>query len=122
YASNPFSDFKCGALKDDQGCDEESRIFTPKEQQAFFAHCDDWQKGLFLPLALLGLRAGELTHLLVSDVDLDAEILHIRSKPEMFWSVKTRRRRDLPLVGELRDLFRRLIDGRKFGFVLLNQE
>lgn len=122
YASNPFSDFKSNGLKDSEAGDEVERIFTPRQQQDFFTACTEWQRGLFLPLALLGMRAGELTHLLISDVDLDFGIIHIRSKPEMLWRVKTRRRRDLPLVGELRDLFEKLIGGRKSGFVLLNQE
>ncbi len=122
YASNPFSEFRASALKDNEANDEIERIFTPQQEQDFFAACSEWQRGLFLPLALLGMRAGELTHLLISDVDLDLGIIHIRSKPEMLWRVKTRRRRDLPLVGELRDLFVKLIADRKSGFVLLNQE
>ena len=122
YATNPFSDFKCSTLRDNEAVAEDERVFTNKQQRDFFAACSDWQRGLFLPLALLGMRAGELTHMLISDVDLEAGIIHIRSKPEMLWRVKTRRRRDLLLVGELRDLFAKLIAGRKFGFVFLNKD
>ncbi|WP_197442783.1 tyrosine-type recombinase/integrase [Lignipirellula cremea] len=121
YASNPFSDFKCSALRDSETVDKEVRIFTAQQEQDFFAACSEWQRGLFLPLAQLGVRAGELTHLLISDVDLDSRVIHIRSKPEMLWRVKTRRRRVLPLVDTLRVLFEKLIAGRKVGFVIQNR-
>ena len=73
-------------------------------------------------LATYGLRVGELTHLLVEDVDFAGGSIAIRSKPELFWSVKTGRRRDVPLVPGIRDLLERLIGDRKAGFVFLNEE
>jgi integrase len=68
-----------------------------------------------------GLRVGELTHLLIEDVDFPQGIVHIRSKPELFWRVKTSRRRVLTLTEEMRGLFDRLIGSRRVGFVFLNE-
>jgi integrase len=68
------------------------------------------------------LRLGELTHLLVEDVDLDDESFAVRSKPWLFWAVKTGRERRLPLYGVMRQLFADRIGDRKAGFVFLNKE
>jgi hypothetical protein len=40
---------------------------------------------------IYGLRVGELTHLLVADVDFEHDSLAICLKPWLFWSVKTGR-------------------------------
>ncbi len=58
-----------------------------------FAACSEWQGAIFVTLATYGLRVGELTHLLVEDVDLMACSFRIHSKPELFWNVKTGRSR-----------------------------
>jgi integrase len=73
-------------------------------------------------LASFGLRVGELTHLLVEVVDFVAGAIEIRSKPELFWAVKTGRRRQLPMTPRIRQLLEALIAGRKAGFVFLNRD
>ena len=97
-------------------------MFSPDQERAFFEACSDWQRAIFVTLAAFGPRVGELTHLLVEDVDLDAGVIQIRSKPELYWRVKTGRRRKLPLPPEMLRLLVRLIGGRKSGFVFLNAE
>jgi integrase len=120
YNENPFTAFGIGKLRTREV--STVQILTPEQQQAFFKACDDWQKPLFCVLALYGLRVGELTHLLVSDVDLREGRLEIRSKPEMFWRVKTQRERVLPIPAELHGLFERCIGGRREGFLFLNRK
>jgi integrase len=63
-----------------------------------------------------------LTHLLVEDVDLTHDVLIVRSKPWMHWTVKTGRERQLPLLPATREILVRAIGGRKAGFVFLNAE
>jgi integrase len=72
--------------------------------------------------AATGLRVGELTHLLIEDVDLKQNIIHVRSKPVMFWHVKTSRERLLPAFPEIRPIFAQLIGERKAGFIFLNRD
>lgn len=122
YAENPFSGASDEHLNDPDGEDEGKRVFTPEQERAFFAACSPWQRTLFLPLATYGLRVGELTHLLVEDIDFDGGLIQIRSKPELFWRVKTSRRRNIPLTSEMRILFESLIGGRRTGFVFLNEQ
>ena len=56
YAENPFSSFPIEkTFKNEEG---QTRIFTPEEQRAFLAACDDWQRPIFLVLAVYGLRVG----------------------------------------------------------------
>lgn len=41
--------------------------------------CSDWEFPIFLTLMLTGLRPGELCHLLLEDLDLKANLLHVRN-------------------------------------------
>lgn len=122
FAENPFQGVPIEALRDRDEDGGATRVFSPAQEAAFFAACDAWQRPIFEALATYGLRVGELTHLLVEDVDLDAGTISVRSKPELGWSVKTGRQRVLPLTPRMRELFGGLIGGRRAGFVFLNEE
>ena len=88
-----------------------AQVFPPEQERAFFNSSDDWQHPIFQILAIHGLRVGELTHLLVEDVDFEHDSLAICSKPWLFWSVKTGRERELPLspIATTRDRLERRI-------------
>jgi len=121
YATNPFTSFPIDKLRDrDDGC-KETRVFTPEQERAFFEACSDWQRPIFLMLSTYGLRVGELTHLLIEDVDFAGGSIKVQSKSELYWSVKTGRRRELPLMPGTAALLERLIGDRKAGFVFLNE-
>lgn len=120
YADNPFARFPIDSLRDVDAPDAGDRIFTADQEKAFFAACNDWQRDIFVVLASYGMRVGELTHLLIENVDFGAGTIQICSKPEMFWRVKTARKRTLPLTATMKTLFERLIGDRKSGLVFLN--
>ena len=122
YAENPFSKFPIDKLRDEDSPDEGVRIFTVKQQQDFLAACNEWQRGIFSTLIGYGLRVGELTNLLIEDVDFEGGSIAICSKRELYWRVKTSRRRQLPLTRDLKPLFEKLIGDRTSGFVFLNDE
>ncbi len=122
FANNPFTVFGIDKLTDKTEKVEKAQIFTPQQEESFFKACDDWERDSFSILATYGLRAGELTHLLIEDVDLASGVFVIRSKPWLFWTVKSGRERHLPLLPGTRDIFWRAIDGRSAGFVFLNKE
>ena len=122
YAENPFSRFPIDNLRDVDAPDEGLPIFTPEQQKAFFAACNDWQCGLFQTLVTYGMRVGELTNLLIENVDLQAGTIQICSKPELHWRVKTARRRQLPLTREMRAVIEQRIGDRRAGFVFVNEE
>jgi integrase len=122
FAQNPFILFRIDQLKDPAGNDGTEKIFSKEQEQTFFGACNDWQKPIFTTLAGYGLRLGELTHLLVEDVDFANDVFVIRSKPWLFWSVKTGRERKLPLLPGTMVLFEKAIGGRKAAFVFLNEE
>src|SRR5208282_4478875 len=82
FVENPFTRFPIEKLKDAAAPSDKQPIFNPVQEQSFFAACSDWQRVLFSVLASYGLRLGELTHLLVEDVDLVNDVFIIRSKPE----------------------------------------
>ena len=120
YSDNPFTTISIEKTFKKEP--PETRIFTPEEERAFFEACDDWQRPIFMILALYGLRVGELTHLRISDVQFEEGTFVIRSKPEMFWAVKTQRERTLPILPELVELFESLVAGRGEGFLLVSRE
>lgn len=122
HAANPFKSFPIDKLRDRDEGSGRAHVLTPAQEKSFFDACDDWQRGIFVVLAAYGLRVGELTHLLVEDVDFEAGAIEVRSKPDLRWSVKTGRARTLPLVPVTRDLLRGLIGDRRSGFVFLNEE
>ncbi|MCX7805677.1 MAG: hypothetical protein N3A38_10880 [Planctomycetota bacterium] len=98
YSENPFGSFPIEELRDRGEGSPATRPMSGSELEAFFRACDDWQRPVFLVLAVYGMRVGELMHLLLEDVDLDAGTVSIRSKPELFWYVKTGRGEGVPGV------------------------
>lgn len=120
YAENPFA-----SLDLDRMPIENARpvlIFTPEQEQAFLAACDDWQFPLFLTLMLTGLRPGELTHLLLpDDLDFGAALLRVRNKPKLGWQVKTRTEREIPLVPPLVKVLRAVIGSRRAGVAFVRR-
>src|SRR5262245_51414200 len=122
FAENPFTAFGVDRLADKAEDPETAPIFTPDQERRFFEACDDWQRDIFSFLAAYGLRAGELTHLLVEDVDLAQDCFTVRSKPWLFWTVKTGRERQLPLLTEMRAVLLRAIGDRRAGFIFRLKE
>jgi integrase len=122
FSENPFTHFPIEELGGVRGAGGKEKIFSLEQERAFFAAANPWQKDIFLILARYGLRVGELTHLLVEDIDWERGILTIHSKPELFWSVKTGANRLLPLLPETKVIFERVIGSRKAGFVFRNKD
>ena len=120
YSENPFSAFPLEKLRDRSKSDSQN-LPTQAQAEAFFRACDEWQRPIFLVLAVYGMRVGELAHLLIEDVDLKDDVISIRSKPEMLWYVKTSRERILPIFPEIKPLFQAAIGTRKAGFVFLER-
>lgn len=119
YEDNPFSSFPIEKIRAREP--SSVNLLNGSELSKFFRACDDWQFPLLFILSLYGLRAGELAHLLISDVDLAGDRFFIRSKPVMFWYVKTSRERVLPIIPQVRPLFEKLINNRKEGFLFLSR-
>ncbi len=60
-----------------------------------------------------------MTHLLLpDDLDVDAGWLYVRNKPRLGWQVKTRNKRDIPLVPVLVDVLKSVVGSRTTGPVL----
>jgi len=121
YTDNPFAKFPIDKLRDRDKEESYDNLLTPEQRDAFFAACDDWQRPIFTMLAAYGLRVGELAHLLVEDVDFETGAIPIRSKPYLFWWVKTSRRRVLPIFPEIEPILKAAIGDRRAGFVFVNR-
>ncbi|KKK97770.1 hypothetical protein LCGC14_2649420, partial [marine sediment metagenome] len=118
HSENPFSTLRIERMRLDDA--KPIHVFSADEEHGFLAACDAWQFPIFFVLANLGLRSGELTHLLVENADLDHATLHICSKADTGWWVKTRTDRAIPLPGPLAELLSRVVAGRRAG-VLFSQ-
>ena len=117
YEENPFSPFPIDKLRNREP--SSVKLLASEQLQEFFQACDAWQFPLFFILSLYGLRVGELSHLLLSDVNLAKEQFTIQSKPFLQWYVKSNRQRTLPIIPAVRPLFESPIGDRGEGFVFL---
>ena len=122
YSDNPFAGFPIKQIRDRDEDQRKQLMLDADELTAFFEACDEWQRPVFNMLVTYGLRVGELTHLLVEDVDFKNGFFQIRSKPELWWYVKTSRDRKLPILNGTGEMLRELIGKRKAGFVFLERE
>jgi integrase len=113
YAPNPFAGLGGKRIR----IDDAKRIFLFNEasQVKFLQAADDWSFPIHFLLATTGIRPGELAHLLIEDVDLNAQWLRVTNKPELGWRVKTRRDRQVPLLPETCEVLGRVIGRRTAG-------
>jgi len=119
YAENPFAAFEIDRLPV-----EDAKPFVAldaDQERAFLGACDEWQFPVFLTLMLTGMRPGELTHLLIDDLDLHNGWLYVRNKADLSWNIKTRNERRIPLVTELAETLRYVIESRCNGLVFMRR-
>jgi integrase len=99
YAGNPFLELPLDRLKIEDA--KPIFVFEPAIEMAFFRAASDWAFPIHFTLAKTGLRVGELTHLLIEEVDLAEGWLQVRNKTELGWRVKTGHERAVPLLPEV---------------------
>src|SRR5688572_28775595 len=96
-------------------------LLTAEQEAEFLRRCDAWQFPIFFTLLMTGLRPGELCHLLLEDLDVQAGVLSIRNKPRLGWRVKTRNERVIPLHPVLVRVLQKQIAGRRCGPVFVRR-
>ena len=119
YAGNPFSELPLERLKIEDA--KAIFVFTADTELAFLRRCSEWAFPVHFTLAKTGLRVGELTHLLVEDLDLDGGWPHVRNKTELGWRVKTGQERLVPLLPEVVAVLRAVVGTRRAGPVFLRE-
>jgi integrase len=119
YAGNPFAELPLDKLKIEDA--KPIFVFDADSEAAFFRAADRWAFPLHFTLAKTGMRVGELTHLLIEDVDLGSGWLSIRNKIALGWRVKTGNERSIPLLPEVVAVLRQVIGSRQVGPVFLRR-
>jgi integrase len=119
YASNPFAAVPIDKLKIEDA--KPIFVFDAETECAFLRVADAWAFAVHFVLSKTGLRVGELIHLLVEEVDLNAGWLHVRNQTALGWRVKTGSARDVPLLPEVAAVLRRVIGDRTAGPVFLRK-
>ena len=117
YASNPFAELPLDRLKIEDA--KPIFVFDADTEAAFLNAADGWAFPIHFTLAKTGLRVGELTHLLIEDLDLVGGWLHVRNKPALGWQIKTRNQRSVPLLPEMVAVLRHAVGTRTAGPVFL---
>jgi integrase len=120
YASNPFSELPLDRLKIEDA--KPIFVFKANTELAFFKAASDWAFPIHFTLAKTGLRVGELTHLVIEEVDLEGGWLHVRNKTELGWRIKTGQERTVPLLPEEVAVLRAVIGNRAGGPVFLREK
>lgn len=119
YAANPFTSLRLDRMQISDA--KPVFVFTAQTELQFLQAADDWAFPIHATLAKTGMRPGELAHLLIEDLDLEQGWLHVRSKIELGWRIKTGLERRIPLVAELGQLLRRVVGDRTAGPVFLQK-
>jgi integrase len=119
YAGNPFSELPLDRMKVEDA--KPIFVFDAATELAFLRAASGWAFPIHFTLAKTGLRVGELTHLLVEDVDLVEGWLFVRNKTELGWRVKTGNERSVPLLPEVVAVLRAVIGKRTAGPVFLRE-
>lgn len=117
YIGNPFSDLPIDKLKLDDA--KPIFVFDADTELLFLRAAYAWAFPIHFTLSKTGLRVGELTHLLIEDLDLADRWLRVRNKAGLGWRIKTGQERVVPLLPEVVAVLRRAIAGRKGGPVFL---
>lgn len=97
-------------------------VFDAATELAFFQAASAWAFPIHFTLAKTGLRVGELTHLLIEEVDFEGGWLHVRNKTELGWRVKTGNERVVPLLPEVVAVLKSMIGRRKCGPVFVREK
>jgi integrase len=120
YVGNPFSELPLDRFKLDDV--KPIFVFTAETELALFQIATKWEFPIHFTLAKTGLRIGELTHLLIEDLDLEAGWLHVRNKTELGWRIKTGQERIVPLLPEVVTVLKHVIGSRTVGPVFLREK
>ncbi len=120
FADNPFSELASLNLQEDDA--KPVFVFDEETEKKFLAASDDWGFPIHFTLAKTGLRSGEAAHALIEELDQTGGWLHVRSKPELAWRVKTRRERTVPLIAEVVQVLHKLVGNRTAGPLFLRPQ
>jgi integrase len=119
YSGNPFSELPLDRFKIEDA--KPIFVFGAEVELNFFKLASDWSFPIHFTLAKTGLRVGELTHLLIEDLDMVGGWLFVRNKTELGWRVKTGTERSVPLLPEVVAVLRAVIGSRQVGPVFLRE-
>ena len=117
YAPNPFAALRLDRMRIDDA--KPIFVFDAKTELEFLRAASSQDFPIHIFMAKTGMRPGEVCHLLLEDLDLDAGWDHVRNKSELGWWIKTGAERSVPLVPELVVMLRRLTAERESGPVFL---
>jgi integrase len=120
YAGNPFLELPLDRLKIEDA--KPIFVFDAATELAFFRAASAWAFPMHFTLAKTGLRVGELTHLLIEEIDLEGGWLCVRNKTEVGWRVKTGNERVVPLLPEVVAVLRAAMGTRRVGPVFLREK
>ncbi len=119
YTGNPFAELPLDRIKVEDA--KPIFVFDADSEVAFFKAASSWALPIHFTLSKTGLRVGELTHLLIEDVDLDRGWLQVGNKTTLGWRIKTGNERAVPLLPEVVAVLRRVIGRRPAGPLFLRE-
>lgn len=81
--------------------EEEVEIYEDHELEALFAACTLEEKVWFEFFLMSGMREMEVVHMTWADINFHSRTLMVRHKPEMNWTPKAYREREIPMSSRL---------------------
>jgi len=119
YATNPFTEIGFEKMRIENA--KPIVLMADDEEAALLEASDIWEFPIFFTLAFAGVRPGELRHLLIENIDFEARMLHIRNRPDLGWTTKTRNERRIYLFDELFAVLRDAVGNRRTGVAFLRR-
>ena len=81
--------------------EEEPEVYEDAELDKLFAECDDEERLWFEFFLLTGMREQEVIHCSWRDVNFAAETVRVTHKPDLNWTPKAYKEREIPLADKL---------------------
>jgi integrase/recombinase XerD len=81
--------------------EEEPEVYEQAELDKLFAVCDDQERLWFEFFLMTGMREQEVMHAYWSDVNLAASTVRVSHKPDLGWTPKAYKEREIPIPEKL---------------------
>jgi integrase/recombinase XerD len=94
-------------------------IYEQTELDPLWKACTEDELALFQLFLCSGMREQELAHLYVKNISFEKGIIQVRAKPELNWSPKAFKGRDIPLAPQLVEPLKAYIARHKSDCLLL---
>jgi integrase/recombinase XerD len=102
--------------------EEEPEAFEKEELSTFFAHCTEDERDVFTFYLATGFREQEVMHVTWKDVNFKGRTVSVKWKPDLGWTPKAYKEREVPAPDNLLELLARRTKVKGVDLIFPNTE